>query len=116
MPWISNAALAALANYPWPGNVRELENVIERAVVLAETDSITRNELPPELIERQEVPELLEPEKSGEETLPDRCEKLESDLIRGALEKFHWNKTKTAEHLGLKRTTLQYKIKKYNLQ
>ena len=113
---VEDDVFAVFLQYPWPGNVRELENVIERAVVLAATDSITRNELPPELIERQEVPELLEPEKSGEETLPDRCEKLESDLIRGALEKFHWNKTKTAEHLGLKRTTLQYKIKKYDLQ
>ena len=36
--------------------------------------------------------------------------------IRNALERFHWNKTTTAEHLGLKRTTLQYKIKKYGLE
>jgi DNA-binding NtrC family response regulator len=112
---VEDDVFAVFLQYPWPGNVRELENVIERAVVLAETDCITRNELPEELIDRQEIPEPLEPERGGAEPLPDQTEKLESDLIRGALEKFHWNKTKTAEHLGLKRTTLQYKIKKYGL-
>lgn len=113
---VQDDVFAVFLQYPWPGNIRELENVIERAVVLAETDSITRDDLPPEIIERQEVAELIDPESTEEETLPDQTEKLECDLIRGALEKFHWNKTKTAEHLGLKRTTLQYKIKKYNLQ
>jgi len=37
-------------------------------------------------------------------------------MIQAALERFRWNKTKAAEHLGLKRTTLQYKIKKYGLE
>lgn len=49
-------------------------------------------------------------------TLPERTDRLEADLIRRALDQFHWNKTKAAEHLGLKRTTLQYKVKKYGLE
>jgi DNA-binding NtrC family response regulator len=45
-----------------------------------------------------------------------RTDKLGSELIRKALGQFHWNKTKAADHLGLKRTTLQHKIKKYGLE
>jgi transcriptional regulator with PAS, ATPase and Fis domain len=48
---------------------------------------------------------------------PDKgTHQLENELIRSALERYHWNKTKAADHLGLKRTTLQYKIKKYGLE
>jgi two-component system response regulator HupR/HoxA len=48
--------------------------------------------------------------------LADRTDRMECDMIREALERFRWNKTKTAAHLGLKRTTLQYKIRKYGLE
>ncbi|MCF6287265.1 MAG: sigma-54-dependent Fis family transcriptional regulator, partial [Candidatus Hydrogenedentes bacterium] len=51
-----------------------------------------------------------------EGSLIEKKDRLESDLIQGALERFRWNKTKAAEHLGLKRTTLQYKIRKYGLE
>lgn len=107
-----------LLRYPWPGNIRELENVIERAVVLAENDLITQEELPPELLESQEdFPMAALPAPEGVDgSLIERTDRLESELIRGALERFRWNKTKAAEHLGLKRTTLQYKIKRYGLE
>jgi len=102
--------------YPWPGNVRELENILERGVVLAEGPTITRNELPQEILYTLadvETTPVSTPEGSS---LIERTDQLESELIRGALERYHWNKTKAADHLGLKRTTLQYKIKKYGLE
>ena len=49
-------------------------------------------------------------------SLVERTDQLESEMIHGALERFRWNKTKAAAHLGLKRTTLQYKIRKYGLE
>ena len=104
------------ATYPWPGNVRELENVLERAIVLAEGPLVTRDELPADMFS----PIDLQPSKSMAlpqgGSLVERTDQMESELIYGALERFRWNKTKTAEHLGIKRTTLQYKIKKYNLE
>lgn len=118
---VDDDVMGLLLNYSWPGNVRELENVLERAVVLAEANAITEEELPPEILN---PPEKLQHTDTPTEvaliakggSLSERSERLESELIAGALEKFRWNKTKAAEHLGLKRTTLQYKIKKYGLE
>jgi two-component system NtrC family response regulator len=114
---LDDDVIGIFMDYPWPGNIRELENVMERAVVLAEEERITVNELPPELLENRPTlhEKLLEPE-DPHQSLIDRTDKLESELIRKALDQFHWNKTKAADHLGLKRTTLQYKIKKYGLE
>ena len=113
---IDDDVIGILMNYSWPGNVRELENVVERAVVLAELDHVTREELPHELLVRQEPAPPMAPAITERDSLAERTDRLEYDLIQRALEKFRWNKTKAAEHLGLKRTTLQYKIKKYGLE
>jgi two-component system NtrC family response regulator len=113
---VDDDVMAFLMRYPWPGNVRELENVLERAVVLAEGTTITRDEIPADMYYLQEE---LEPDENAlpeTASLVERTDQLECDMIAAALDRFHWNKTKAAEHLGLKRTTLQYKIKKYGLK
>ncbi len=102
--------------YPWPGNIRELENVLERAVVLAEDNVITRNELPQEMLYTPLDPDAPSSILPSSASIIERTDHLERELIKGALDQFHWNKTKAADHLGLKRTTLQYKIKKYGLE
>ena len=113
---VDGEVMEFLMRYPWPGNVRELENVMERAVVLAEGSAITRDELPQELLFNQEdITPRPTPAADGA-SLIERTDEMERELIRGALERFRWNKTKAADHLGLKRTTLQYKIKKYGLE
>jgi two-component system, NtrC family, response regulator len=115
---VDDDVIGFFLHYPWPGNVRELENVIERAVVLAEDKRITRDDLPPEILDTQETETNLDTPytEDTDQSLIERTGQLEIELIRLALEKFHWNKTKAADHLGLKRTTLQYKIKKFNLE
>jgi DNA-binding NtrC family response regulator len=114
--------MGVFLRYNWPGNVRELENVLERAVVLAEDQVITAAELPQELLTSQEpapreetgIP--VQPQQPQNLSLIEQADQLEMELIKSALDKFHWNKSKAADQLGLKRTTLQYKIKKYGLE
>ncbi len=113
---VEDDVLDFFMRYPWPGNVRELENVLERAVVLCDSPHITRDELPQELLYMAIDPEPMVSKSASPSSLIERTDQLESELILGALERFHWNKTKAAEHLGLKRTTLQYKIRKYGLE
>ena len=113
---VGDDVMSFFMRYPWPGNVRELENVLERAAVLAEGSTITMREIPPDMAFVQEHPEPETPSAPETASLVERTDQLECEMILAALERFRWNKTKTAEHLGLKRTTLQYKIKKYGLE
>lgn len=113
---VGDDVMSFFMRYPWPGNVRELENILERAAVLAEGDIITMQEIPPDMAFVQEPPEEEPGQPPETASLIERTDELESQMIYAALERFRWNKTKAAEHLGLKRTTLQYKIKKYGLE
>ncbi len=114
---ISEDALEVLAGYQWKGNVRELENVIERALILCEGDSLSRKEF------------SLTPGGSSGETLSgidmegtlDEAAKaalaiVESRRIKKALEDNHGNKTKAAEELKVSYKTLLTKIKDYQIK
>ena len=119
---IDDDALEFFMRYSWPGNVRELENVLERAAVLSEGSTITLSDMPPDLVYASRQAATADAEDGSIETegkpesLTSKTDSLEQDLILEALNQFHWNKTRAAEHLGLKRTTLQYRIKKYGLE
>lgn len=116
-------------HYPWPGNVREMENLIERILILNEDGLITTKDLPNRFAEFAGFPskELLEipkgsPDSNREVILPDRgvnlnhlVEEVERSLINQAMLKSQGVKSKAAELLGLKRTTLLEKIKKLEL-
>ncbi len=104
-------ALQSLQAYAWPGNVRELENVIERAVVLCKGRYITRVELPPKLLVAAAAP------SAGYRPMPlrDALEEPEKRILEAALQANGWNRQLTAEQLGINRTTLYKKIKRYGL-
>ena len=98
-----------IMNYKWPGNIRELENVIQRAVVLTEDDKIRLADFPL-FRERTEIrPDL------SQKNLTQVLEEVEHQLIEKALKETRYNQTKAAEDLGITRSSLQYKILKYNL-
>jgi len=118
--------LRLLEEYPWPGNVRELENMVERAVVIAENDRITVDCLPDEILDPRAAEEFLR-HVSGEARLGpevditqgfsfyDEVAKFEINLIRQVLEITGGNQSRAARLLGMNTTTLNSKIKSYNI-
>jgi len=107
---VSERVLRLLLRYDFPGNVRELENIIEHAFVLCEKDRIDLDCLPKEIIEGQM-------EKASSLPLEEESpfEKAEAEVIEKALKKYGGNRIKTAKELGIGRTTLWRKIRKYRL-
>lgn len=109
---LDEQAMRMLQSYAWPGNVRELENAIERAVVLTKTRYITVEQLPPKLTNAVAAapPTLVHP-------LPLRnaLEEPERRILEAALRANGWNRQLTAEKLGINRTTLYKKMKRFGL-
>ena len=108
-----NQAMQVLQGYHWPGNVRELENVVERAVVLCKGHYINRGDLPPKLTESAAS---LEPTVTYQPaSLKEALEEPEKRIIEAALRSNGWNRQLTARKLGINRTTLYKKMKRYGL-
>lgn len=112
MDGISKPALKLLMNYTWPGNVRQLESVIERAVLMAETNFIEPGDLPAEIsttgLMAGGVPFDLPPEGVD-------FEQLERGLIIKAMERADWVIGKAAQLLGMSYKTLQYRLDKFEI-
>jgi DNA-binding NtrC family response regulator len=101
--------------HAWPGNVRELENVIQRALVMAQGSVITKDDLPIESSSRSERGSRRA--CSGSRTpLKKLTAGFEKDLILQALSKTGWNRTKAAELLQIHRRLLFSKIKQYKIK
>ncbi|MFA7077130.1 MAG: sigma 54-interacting transcriptional regulator [Syntrophomonas sp.] len=112
---ISYKAIELMQNYAWPGNVRELENLLERALNLADMNrenSITIKHFPI-LVEKVSFKD--EENGSYPATLPDAIEQLEKKIIFQALEKTNGNKVQTAKLLGIYTSALYRKLEKYGL-
>lgn len=106
-----NSAMKALAEYHWPGNIRQLESVIERAVLMCESDRITLKDIKTEL-------RLYQPQDILGINIPDEgisIEELEKHLILKAMEKSGWVITRAAKLLGLSFRTLQYRLDKFDI-
>jgi two-component system NtrC family response regulator len=113
---ITPEALKLLILYSWPGNIRELENVMERAVILCANNTITPQDLPAELApaatdSRLEIDRFI----PLDTPLPEALDAIEEQMIRRALEKSGQVQVRAAELLGITKSLLQYKLKKYHL-
>lgn len=120
---LSPEVLALLENYYYPGNVRELENIIERAVVIAPTDDITIDCLRPEVRDPELARTMINDSEGSSEDIDisrgvnfyDEVRRFEVDLIRRALDQTGGHQSRAARLLGLNATTLNSKIKSYNI-
>jgi two-component system response regulator AtoC len=103
--------IAAFSDYDWPGNIRELENVMERMVVMSETDKLVLDHLPAEIRGTKTQVEA----STFKEKIDSISRVTEKQMIIDALNKTDQNRTKAAQLLGISRRTLQNKIKEYGL-
>ena len=107
-PQVSEEVIEAFKRYPWPGNVRELEHIIERILILEDTDIIKVEHLPSFIIHQdREIEEFS--------TLPLSLEEMEKRYIKFVLKYTKGKKTEAARILGINRKTLTLKMKKYGL-
>jgi len=102
---LTSDALELLAGYHWPGNVRELENVVERAVILCESDLLGAEDL--------SVPA---PAMIAELGTNPSLEEMEKNYILRVLRETNGNQSKASQLLGIDRKTLYLKLKKYGIQ
>ena len=118
-------ALNALMRYQWPGNIRELQNVIERAVVLAERETVELVDLPFEIQKSADSSQIVErvglirdssrDDSARVSTWSDDDPESERKQLVEALQACGGNKTKAAKRLGLPRSTYFSKLKKYGI-
>jgi DNA-binding NtrC family response regulator len=124
---VDTSAMEILERYGWPGNVRELRNTIQRAGVVASGGVIRPEDLPPRVVREAGLPasdqEEISPASERHEvraaepvsTDPGSLDELEKEAIREALARHRGNVSEVARRLGIGRTTLYRKLKKWNL-
>jgi two-component system response regulator AtoC len=104
-------AMEALKTYGWPGNVRELRNVVERAMLLADGQTLTLGDFPVAAARPARLTEQVDLPAAGID-----LEQLERSLVVQALERSGWNQTKAAGMLGLNRDQIRYRVEKFKLE
>jgi transcriptional regulator with PAS, ATPase and Fis domain len=108
-------AIEVMERYPWPGNVRELENVIERAVILADDADVTlqQEHLPPELFFPDAQREAFEVPLSGD--LTKLLQDYEREILLKVLRHHDWNQTAAGHALNISERVIRYKITRLKL-
>ncbi|MBA4536897.1 sigma 54-interacting transcriptional regulator [Bacillus aquiflavi] len=105
---IAKEVMNLFSRYQWPGNVRELENVIGASIHLSNGDMITMDSLPEHMREPSQFP-------LGEKKLKEILEETEKSLLMQSLKKYQNDKREAAKALGISKSTMYEKLKKYEL-
>ena len=114
---LSDEALGCLMSYPWPGNIRELRNEIARAVALSDREVLGASALSSRVLHGAAGRSSAMPSglpSAG--TLSERLDAIEAVILREALLRHRWNKTRTATELGLSRVGLRSKMARFGLE
>jgi transcriptional regulator with PAS, ATPase and Fis domain len=109
-PEVSERVMKILLNYDYPGNVRELENILEHALITCQNDTLRGQHLPEYLLSPSNSYKTGKPKITGRGMGPNH---QEHDKILTALNEHNWHRIRTARALGMDRTTLWRKMKKY---
>jgi two-component system NtrC family response regulator len=104
--------VARLITHSWPGNVRELENLVERMVILRQSNALSVTDLPEDFGVAPGDPTSETGESLGHPTFHE----AEEQLVRDALERSGWNRARAARYLNVPRHVLLYRIKKYGIE
>jgi two-component system response regulator AtoC len=110
-----------LESYTWPGNIRELENVLERAAIVCDGQSIKIQNLPADLLAKSSNEIQLTPSMSNlanlnqSHSLPEAIQAVEIQLISEALKHSNGNKSRAAKLLDISERSLWYKLSRYHL-
>ncbi|MCT4621474.1 MAG: sigma 54-interacting transcriptional regulator [Marinisporobacter sp.] len=112
---IDSFVLNAFKNYKWPGNVRELENIIEGAMNIIENGSILKKEHFSPQANAKIFAFIYEDHVELKKSLPDTLEEIEKNIITKVLKSCNNNISRAALELGIKRQTLQHKLRKYKI-
>jgi len=125
---ITAELLDFLMAYPWPGNVREMQNLVERMVILAESDHLTLNDIPANILSHHtssapaasashftSTPPLQHTAPPAREASPQSLCDIERNEIIAALTRNGWVQARAAKELGLTQRQIGYRIKKYDL-
>ncbi len=110
VPGLSDDAAAFLSMQEWPGNVRELRNAVQRAVVMSEGDSLSSHDF--SFLRAFDSPDA----NFGPDESLSRWEQSEKNSLQAELIRQQWNKTATARSLGIAKSTLFEKLKKYAIR
>jgi len=110
---LTKGAMTAFINYNWPGNVRELENLVERLVVLSDSEFVDVDILTDFMLKDNNA--KIEINNIQELSIKKHQKAMEKDLIRKALQITHGNRTKAAKLLDISHRAILYKIKEYEL-
>jgi arginine utilization regulatory protein len=116
--YLSNDVKEAFLHHDWPGNVRELENLIEGAMNMINNEHIIKSEhFSYEIYHKMfsNIQNTYSINMEENKTLDEILKKIEISLINEALSNYNGNISKSAEKLGIKRQTLQHKMKKYGM-
>ena len=115
MRGFSATALELLTKYNWPGNVRELQHVVERAVILCSGELVGVQDIQLSSLGSPQFDSVADPSqpRSFRELTLDT---LEQEYIMATLEQTNWNKSQAAQILGIERSTLDRKLKRYQAE
>ena len=110
---LTEGAQQALAGYAWPGNVRELQNIVERLVLMTQSDRVDRDDLPAQLVApgREKLLRGL-----GSEKLSEARAAFEREFLEEKLREYGGNISRTAEAVGLARESLSRKLRSMGIQ